>query len=463
MKPESMRSVLRTGALAVRRSYVLLMVCAVAGLASGILVTLTTPKVYLADARIFVAASIDATAELRAGSDFTLARVKSYASLVESPEVVDHVIRTLGLKISRTQLGAEIQASAQTGKTVIDVDVLDQDPQLAARIANTAAGHLQTVVDRVEAVRTDGSRVVKLTLTNPARVPTTPVVPRWRTNVVLGLVVGLLVGAGTSTLRRSLDQTVRGPGDLEASQLPVLAVLARSSRPAGSPIVFRDRPRGDRAEAYRQLRSNLQFANVDRPPRVIAVTSALPDTGTAMVAANLAAAIAETGARVCLLEANLRRPTTARTLGLRQAVGLTTLLAGHATTADVEQYTRDRFSIIASGEVPPNPSQLLQSTRAKTVIASIAAAVDYTVIYAAPLVSGPDGVSAAVLADLTLLVVPAGKTTSDDLARAHDMLARVSCRPVAIVLDLEGDRDRSGRSDRGAEVSRSWGQRFAAS
>ena len=158
----------------------------------------------------------------------------------------------------------------------------------------------------------------------------------------------------------------------------MLGLVPFDKRTPRSPIAFRSDPHSARSEAYRQLRTNLQFVDVDNPPRIIAVTSAIPGEGKTTTAINLAAALAEAGARVCLVEADLRRPSIAKALGLVGDVGFTTVVIGKAPVETVLQNAGRNLAVLTSGPIPPNPSELLISQHARQVIAELARNVDFT-------------------------------------------------------------------------------------
>ena len=237
-------------------------------------------------------------------------------------------------------------------------------------------------------------------------------------------------------LRDVLDNTVKGPQDFEELGVPVLGLVPFDKRTAKTPVAFRGDPHSSRSEAYRQLRTNMQFINVDNAPRVIAITSAVPGEGKTITAINLAAALAEAGYRVCLIEADLRRPTIAKTLGLVSDVGFTTALIGKTPVESVLQNAGRNLAVLTCGPVPPNPSELLLSAQAKTIIQQLAAKVDFTIIDTAPLLPVADGAEVAALADATLVVHHAGKTTKDQVARSVEALAKVGERPVGAVLNM---------------------------
>jgi capsular exopolysaccharide synthesis family protein len=422
-----------------RKGWPLVLAFIVIGLAAGIGLTAATSKVYQANVQVFVATSASASStatDLSAGNTFTSDRVQSYTTIANSPDVTIPVQTRLGLPITPSQLASKISADAPQNKVLINLHVTDHDPQAAARLANAVAAQFDTVVQNTEQTDANGKPVVKLTVVHPAAVPGSPIKPSKTVNIGLGFVLGLLLGLGVVVLRDVLDNTVKGPLDFAQLGVPVLGVVPFDKRTTKVPVAFRGDPHSGRSEAYRQIRTNMQFVDVDNPPRVIAVTSAISNEGKSMTAINLAVALAETGARVCLVGADLRKPTLAESLGLVADVGLTTVLIGKAPIESVLQDAGRNLRVLTSGPVPPNPSELLISAHAREVIREIAAQFDFTIIDSAPLLPVTDGAEVAALADATLLVVRSGKTTRDQAARAIEALAKVGERPVGVVLNM---------------------------
>lgn len=422
---------------ALRKGWPLALAFVVAGLSLGIGLTVGTAKVYRASVQVFVATSTtDSAAQLQAGNTFTEDRVQSYTSIATSPAVTGPVSQALRLNLSETQLADKISADAPPTKVLINLHVTDHDPRQAAALANAVAARFNTVVQSTEQTDANGRPVVKLTVIHPAIVPDAPIKPSKVINIGLGFLLGLLLGVGVVVARDMLDNTVKGPQDFEPLGVPVLGYVPFDKRTPKTPIAFRGDPHSSMSEAYRQLRTNLQFVNVDNTPHIIAVTSAVPGEGKSTTALNLAAALAEGGFRVCLIEADLRRPTLARSLGLIGDVGFTTALIGKAPLDSILQNAGRNLAVLTSGTVPPNPSELLLSDQARAIILQIAAKVDYTIIDTAPLLPVADGAEVAALADATLVVHHAGKSTREQAARAIEALAKVGQKPVGVVLNM---------------------------
>ena len=297
-----------------RRDWAVAVAFVVLGCALGVGLTFATTPVYQASVRLFVATATNNTAtpsDLAQGNNFTQDRVQSYTDLATSPAVTSFVVKDLKLQMSSSQLAGKITADAPQNKVLINVHVTDTNAAEAARLANAVAARFAVVVEDTEKTDSDSKPIVRLTVTHPASVPSAPIKPNKVKNLGLGIILGFAVGVAVVVTREILDNTVKSPADFEELGVPVLGLIPFDKRVLKNPVAFRGDPHSARAEAYRVLRANQQFLNVDANPRVIAVTSAIPGEGKTTTALNLASALAEAGYRVCLVEADLRRPNIA--------------------------------------------------------------------------------------------------------------------------------------------------------
>ncbi|WP_375504110.1 polysaccharide biosynthesis tyrosine autokinase [uncultured Jatrophihabitans sp.] len=419
-----------------RKGWPLILALVVLGLAAGIGLTLATTKVYQANVQVFVATTGNGdTSQLAQGNQYVQQQVQSYTSFANSPAVTEPVIRSLGLNLTQSGLAAKITADAPLNKVLINLHVVDRNPRTAARLANAVASQFSTAVQNAAQTSSGDKPVVKLTVIHPAAIPGVPITPHKVLNIGLGFVVGLLIGVGVVVLRDVLDNTVKGGQDFEALGVPTMGFIPFDKRTSTSPIAFRGDPNSARSEAYRQIRTNLQFVDVDNPPKIISVTSAMPGEGKSTTSLNLAAALAEAGSRVCLIEADLRRPSLSRVLGLVGDVGFTTALIGKTPVEEVLQNAGQNLAVLTSGPIPPNPSELLITAHAREIIQEVARHVDFVVIDTPPLLPVTDGATVATLADATLLVCRGGKTTHEQAERSVDALEKVGRRPVGVVLN----------------------------
>ncbi len=437
---------------ALARRWPTVAVCLVLAVGAALAVTSLSTPAYEARTQLFVATHTgEDSAQLAQGQSFSQARVQSYAEVVTSRQVTAPVVKQLGLRITPEQLASQITAAAPLNTVLIDITVRDTAPKRAARIANAVAQQFSSVVERLEtpkrpadAKRSKKSRTsgdtpvspVSLGVTQEAVAPTDPVSPRPLLNLAAGAFGGLLLGAGVVVLRETLDTTFKASETLgEYTALPTLGTIPYDKNAPRRPLVGTD-AHSKRAEAFRKLRTNLQFSQVDDPPRIIVVTSSVPNEGKTNTAVNLALSLAEAGVSTCLVDGDLRRPCVAATFGLVKDAGLTTVLIGQARIEDVMQQVAGGLSVLASGAVPPNPTELLASARMKEVLRDLADTYEVVIVDTAPLLPVADTIGLASLAQGTLLVVRAAKTSRDQVRTAADSLGRVGVRVLGTVLSM---------------------------
>jgi non-specific protein-tyrosine kinase len=262
--------------------------------------------------------------------------------------------------------------------------------------------------------------------------------PRKKLNLALGLLVGLAIGVGGAVLRETLDTSVKTSDDIQQhSGVSTIGVIGFDPDASKHPLIVHTDQHSVRAEAFRQLRTNLQFVDIDHAPRSIVVTSSLPGEGKTTTATNLAITLSQTGLRVLVVEADLRRPRVADYLGVINAVGLTSVLAGQATLDDVIQRWGDgRMHVLPSGPTPPNPSELLGSQGMVKLLRQLEDRYDLVLLDAPPLLPVTDAAVLATSASGVLMVVRHGKTTREQLSRAAEALSTVGAHVYGAVLNM---------------------------
>lgn len=418
------------------RFVALLALLSLAGAAGASL--LATPQ-FEARTQLFVSTQQNGgTSELLQGSSFTQQRVKSYADVVTSPRVLQPVIDELGLTATSGELAEMITAEAPLDTVLINVSVRNEAPAEAAEIANAVGASFATVVAELEPGADGGTSPVNISTIEPASEPESPVAPNTRLNLALGLLVGLALGVGAAVLRETLDTTVKGEDDVrQVTDASVLGGIAYDPEAPKRPLIVQADPQGSRAEAFRQLRTNLQFVDVADHPRSFVVTSSIPGEGKSTTAANLAITMAASGARVCLVEGDLRRPKVADYLGMEGGVGLTTVLIGQAELGDVLQpWGNGNLHVLPAGQVPPNPSELLGSAAMEDLLRKLETTYDAVIIDAPPLLPVTDAAVLTKLADGAVLVVGSQRINRDQLAKAISNLTAVDGRVLGVILNL---------------------------
>lgn len=405
---------------------------------------------YSATTQLFVSVvGSDANvADMTEGSTFIQQRVKSYADIVTSPAVLDGVIQELRLPTTSAGLAGQVTVDSPLDTVLLNVNVSDSDPTRAANIANAIAEYFPRFVAQIETPDGQTRSPVTISVPKPAIVPSSPVSPRVPLNIALGLLVGLGVGVGAAVLRDQLNTSICGVADVEklTGAIP-LGVVPYDPGTPKQPLVDADE-QGPRAEAFRTLRTNLQFADVDHPPRVIIVTSPLPSEGKSTSACNVALTLALGGARVVLVDGDLRKPAVGKYLGISNAAGLTSVLSGRHELRDVVvTYGRDMLSILPSGPTPPNPSELLGSQQMADLLGVLANHYDMVVVDAPPLLPVTDAAVLASAADGAVLVLRHGRTRREEAQRAIQALAAVNAKLLGTVLNFAPKRTRRGGYD----------------
>lgn len=407
------------------------------GVAGAALVTNQVQPSYRAQTQLFVAfASADDTASsLTQGSLFTANRVKSYPDLVNSPLVLQPVIDELGLDTTVEELAESVSAEVPANTVLIEVSADDASPARAAEIADAVATNFITVVEDLDRIRASDPSPVRVSFTRPATAPSAPRTPIPALNIAIGFFAGLGLGLAAASVREALDTTIKDEADVESSTgLPTLAAVPTNPDVSRSPVLTPATAAPVWSESYRKLRTNISYLDPDNPPRTLLVTSALPSDGKSITAANLAASLAQSGRRTVLVEADLRRPTLSVLLGLVPDVGVTTVVAGRATTAEVTQNFGE-FDVLTSGPIPPNPSELLGSQAFRQLIHQLRDTYDNVVIDTPPMIAVTDAAVAAVAADAVILVAQARRTKKPELLKALYGLRAVDANVAGIVLN----------------------------
>jgi capsular exopolysaccharide synthesis family protein len=396
-----------------------------------------TPK-YESTTQLFVSTSGSQSSASDAldGSLFSEARVKSYADIVGGPLLASAVAKDLGGSLTTKHVQDDISATAVPNTVLLTVNVVDSSPSTAQLIAADIGNRFPTLAQQIEAPTARGTSPIKLSVVKPASTPGGPVSPKTERNLILAFIVGLLLGVGIAILRESLDNTVKLPSDVQAlNGRSTLGLIGFDSDAPKHPLILAQDPHSKRAEAFRQLRTNLQYVDVDKEPRSIVITSSLPDEGKSTTACNLAISIAQTGARVLLVEADLRRPKAAEYLGLDGTIGLTTVLVGRVALEHAVQNWGNILDVLPSGAVPPNPSELLGSRNMEELLARMEKAYDIVIIDTPPMLPVTDAAVLATKAAGAIIIVRHGKTKRDHLRRSVEALEAVGGNLLGCVLN----------------------------
>ena len=291
-------------------------------------------------------------------------------------------------------------------------------------------------------------------IVDSARTPLAPIEPNVPRNLMFAIVLGSALGVGLAFLLEGLDNTVRTTEQAQVvsglASLGMIPLGSKSAREGPNPkrlviatskeaveLVTQVRPQSQMAESYRALRTSLLLSNLGSPPKVIMVTSALPQEGKTTTSINTAVVLAQKGVRVLLIDADLRRPSIHKTLGMGPHSGLSNVLTGSTTLEQAITHTAilPNLFVLPAGTPPPNPAELLASANMRDVLTELRGQYDHIVIDTPPSLSVTDAVVLSPRADAVLLVIRSGQTTKQALRRSRDILTQVNAKVVGVLLN----------------------------
>jgi capsular exopolysaccharide synthesis family protein len=422
---------------AVRKYWWIVLFVTLLGVGGAVIRNERATAMYSSSVTFFVSTPSGSTSSAFNADQFAQRRANSYAGVLTSERLAKLVIRDTGLRLSPTEVSSKIKASVQLNTVLLTATVTDSSPDRALEIATAISSQFGGLVDQLDNVGSKAATVALNVVSGPS-VSRTPISPRKNLNLAVGVAIGLLLGLAAAVARELADNTLRTPELLrEVSGVPVLGNVGYDSSAKKKPLIVGSQLRSLRAEAFRQLRTNLQFADVDNPVKVLVVTSSTASEGKTTTATNLAIMFAESNMRVLLIEADMRRPRVMDYLGMERAVGLTNVLAGRVDVDDVlQKWGDDDLWVLPSGSIPPNPSELLGSQNMVDLVDELRSRFDMIIIDTPPLLPVTDAAVASALADGVVLVVRYGKTSRAQVTSAVRSLESVDARVLGAVFNM---------------------------
>lgn len=394
------------------------------------------PKQYESTASVLVVPGAVQSAELGQSSSYVQSIVQSYTLLATSPRVLDPVIEKLALPETSVMLAKRVEVESPLNTTVINITTTDPDPDQARQIS---AAITESLIDQVRTVspQVAGKQVIRVETISPALLPTVPASPNTVLYGALGALLGLAVAVLYALLRRLFRSRIDTVSDAEESATaPILGAVVLTPKQARIANTVIKNPSGQVAESLRTVAASLRFMAVDKPRRVILVTSSNAGEGKTSLVLGLALVLAEGGARVLVVDADLRRPSIARYTELESAVGLTNVLVGDLTLDQaVQPWGFANLLVLTSGEQPPNPGQLIVSGRLEAVIAAAREEYDYVLLDSPPVLSVSDPLWLAAITDGTMVVARLGQVTAPELRHTIETIEGSKHDVLGIVLN----------------------------
>ncbi|GLI27356.1 chromosome partitioning protein [Agromyces rhizosphaerae] len=428
-----------------RRHWLAILLMTLVGAGTGYGWTLLQTPVYTAYSSGYIASTQSSDVGISTiGDNLARGRVPSYLEIAGWRAVAQNAIDTLELQTTPEAIVNRVEVTNPANTVILRISATGSTPESARALAEAWIDAMITEIDDIEGDGSEGSAPVTVIPADIASLPSSPSFPNVQTAVIVGAILGFGFGVAFALIRTVSDRRIRTAEDVESKTgiavvgtIPLVPGLTDEQRLVG--LSEHHGGKGENfavAEALRSLRTNLQFMDVDHPPRTIVVTSPLPGDGKSTIACNLALTLAAAGTAVVLVDGDMRRSMVAKTMGLPGGAGLSDVLAGRAELTDVLQRTPKSVNLIvlAAGSVPPNPSEVLGSERMRTLIAELARHAT-VIIDAPPLLPVTDGAVLTHQADGALVVTSVGKTTHDLLDKALDTLRKARGRALGVVLN----------------------------
>lgn len=361
-----------------------------------------------------------------AGGSYISNQITSYPTLATTSKVLKPVIDDLGLDETVTDLAGQVTVTNPTNTAFVNIAVVDGDPKQAADIANSVAESLKNVIE--SDLYSGDKSPVKLSIVQKAQVPMSKSSPKTALYLAVGVVLGIIIGVFAALIKDLLNTKVEETSDVRS----IVRASSLGSVPMDASLddkrpVLVSQPNGAIAEEFRRIHTNIDFLQTDRTEGVgqlLVITSAQPSEGKTTMAINTAVALAEDGAKVLLIDADLRHPSVAHHLGIEGAAGLAHVLSGQMGPKDVVQsYWKPNLHILPGGKRPANAGVLLGSETMKLMVEQALTQYDYVIIDTAPLTVSNDGAVFGRWAKGLLLVVSRNVCEKKSLQEAADTLA----------------------------------------
>lgn len=399
--------------------------------------TLLVPPKYSATVQVFAtysdtAANSGDISSVNNASSYISNQIKSYPTLATTESVLQPVIDDLGLTMTVKQLAAQLTVTNPSQTAFVNITVENDSAQQAASIANAVAKSLSSVV-QTSLYASDQKSPVKLSVVQQAYEPTSPSSPKVALNMAIGIVAGVILGVFVALIKDMLSTHIQEAHDLqEIIDAPIMGRIPSDESLDKSVPVMVSAPSSPIAEEYRRIRTNLSFTQPveGTKSRLVVISSVSPNEGKTTTSCNIAATLAENGASVLLIDADLRHPSVANKLSLEGNAGLTHVLSGQAAVKDVVQrYWKPNLHIMPAGPKPPNASSLLNSLTMKELIRQALTQYDYVLVDTSPMIVANDAAIFGAMGNGIVLVSGRGVTDKREL---RDIAAQLDNLGVSV-------------------------------
>ena len=422
----------------IRYHWAAILICAQLGILLGAAMAIITPREYTAHADVFVQVSGgSSTSDVAAATNYSQQQARNFSAVATREIVLQSVIDDLGLDTTVQQLRTQVSTVVPLNSTMITISGTDRSPDRAADIANSVAAALTAVVPQLtpEVV---GESTVRMQIIENANPPSTHSSPNIPLTLVLGLLAGLVAAAVVVAIRAAVGTRVHSAEQaVEITGAAVIGTVAFDKTARNEAVPVTEGAWSQRAEEYRQLRTNLRYLQPDTEHKVFVVTSSVPGEGKSTTTVNMAAALAASGLRVGLVEADLRRPSLAELLDMTPGAGFAGVLTEEVSLDEAFQsWGPNGLQVLLAGDTPPNPSELIESARGAEILQRIRGSFDVTIVDSPPLTAVADAAALTRQLGGAVLVVGSRRVRVRELRRAVERLSTIGVPVEGVVMNF---------------------------
>ena len=364
-------------------------------------------------------------------NDITLNQklVSAYTQIIKSKTVVDKVNEELNLNYSYEKLLGEINVTSATDTELLKITVTDANAKTASDIANEVVNVFTEEAKKMY-------KINNISVLEDAAVSQKPSNIHTIKDMIVAVFVGFVVSSGIVFIKFYFDDTVRDIDTVENNlKLPILAKVYKDKN--NIELIVEEQPNAAASESIRNLRTNLQFSSVDKELKIVLITSSIPSEGKSFISANLATSYAQAGKKVLLVDCDLRKGRQHKIFDVNGKNGLSNLLIGDIGTYSeyINKTNVKNLSLISRGTFPPNPSELLDSKKNKTLLEILSNKFDIVILDGAPLTGLSDSVILSAIADATVVVTSLNHTKKTELINAKKALDNVEANVAGVVVN----------------------------
>lgn len=414
-----------------KRIYLITVITLLTTTAVGVISYFVIPPTYQSQTSVFIGdynIKNDNYSQVNSSIDTYQKLMKTYLEIAKSATVAEKTVQKLDFNISPESVQSSVNIERKQDSQVLMITIKGKNPEQVYKIINAYA---QAFIEEGKRMYTDG----EIKIMDAAKLPVSPVSPNKKLNVLIGFFLGAMASIGLSFMIEFLDRTIKTEEDVERHlDMTVVGVILKQNS-HNPKLITLQYPKSPISEAYRTLRTNIEFSSSDKEIQTIAVTSSNPGEGKSTTSINLAGIMAQTGKKVLLVDCDQRKPSVHEAFNLSNQKGVSNFLTGQATLDEIIINVENNLYVATSGVRPPNPAELLSSGRMVQFVQSIKEGFDYVIFDTPPVGIVTDAQILSQYVDGWLLVISSNETNREHTVKAKNLLQNVNARFIGVVLN----------------------------